>query len=45
LPLKLSFDPFCQGFPGSMRAVSMFASVIQRKIARETNSGPLSDRR
>jgi hypothetical protein len=43
--LKLSSVPFCHGFPGSMMAVSMPALVIQRRMARETNSGPLSDRR
>ena len=44
-PLKLSFKPFCQGLPGSMCAVSICAPVSQRRIARETNSGPLSERR
>ncbi len=44
LPLKLSSAPFCQGLPGSITAVSTPASVIQRRIACDTNSGPLSDR-
>jgi hypothetical protein len=43
-PSKLSFDPFCQGFPGSIHAVSIFSSTSQRRIAREMNSDPLSDR-
>ena len=42
-PLKLSSVPFCQGLPGSMWAVSMPSAVVQRRIALETNSGPLSD--
>jgi hypothetical protein len=42
-PLKLSSVPFCQGFPGAMCAVSMPSAVVQRRIALETNSGPLSD--
>jgi hypothetical protein len=41
--LKLSSVPFCQGFPGAMCAVSMPSAVVQRRIALETNSGPLSD--
>ena len=45
LPLKLSFSPFYQGLPGSIAAVSMFSLLSQRKIARDKNSGPLSDRR
>src|SRR6516164_3600081 len=45
LPLKDSFEPFCQGLPGSMCAVSMFACVSHLRTARETNSGPLSERR
>ena len=45
-PLKLSFVPFCQGFPGAMKALSMPASVSHRSTAAETNSGPpLSERR
>src|SRR6267154_3854651 len=43
LPLKDSFEPFCQGFPGSMHAVLMFDWLSQRNTARETNSEPLSD--
>ena len=38
-PLKDSLVPFCQGFPGSMCAVSHFST------ARDTNPGPLSDLR
>ena len=34
LPLKLSFDAVLPGLPGSMSAVSMFACVSQRRIAR-----------
>ncbi len=45
LPLKLSFNPFCHGLPGSIATVTMFALPSQRKIARDTNSGPLSERR
>jgi hypothetical protein len=45
LPLNDSFDPFCQGVPGSMQAVSIRASHSQRRTARETNSGTLSDLR
>ena len=44
LPLKLSFVPFCQGLPGSMSAVSSPFATAQRRIAFETNSGPLSER-
>jgi hypothetical protein len=40
LPLKDSLVPYCQGFPGSMCAVSMFASVSHFSIAGDTNSGP-----
>ena len=39
LPLNDSFDPFCQGLPGSMLACSSNCST-----ARDTNSGPLSER-
>jgi hypothetical protein len=45
LPLKLSLTPFCQGLPGSIRAVSMPWSTIHLSSARATNSGPLSERR
>ena len=45
LPLNDSFVPFCQGFPGSISAVSMCWLASQRKMARETNSGPWSDLR
>jgi hypothetical protein len=45
LPLKLSVAPFCQGLPGSINAVSIPMLVIQISSARETNSGPLSERR
>jgi hypothetical protein len=31
--------------PGSINAVSIFSSRSQRRIAREMNSGPLSERR
>ncbi len=41
-PLKLSFAPFCQGFPGSIGAVSMPASLGHFSRALDTNSGPLS---
>ena len=44
-PLKLSFDPFCQGLPGSMGAVSIPAWSNHCSTTLETNSGPLSDRR
>jgi hypothetical protein len=45
LPLKLSAAPFCQGLPGSINAVSMPWSTIHLSSARDTNSGPLSERR
>ena len=45
LPLKLSLSPFCHGLPGSIKAVSIFASASQPRIAWLTNSGPLSERR
>lgn len=45
LAVKALVRSVLQGFPGSISAVSIFASVVQCKIARETNSGPLSDRR
>ena len=45
LPLKLSSAPFCQGFPGSIRAVAILASASHARIAVLTNSGPLSERR
>jgi hypothetical protein len=44
-PLKLSLSPFCHGLPGSIKAVSMFASASQLRMAWLTNSGPLSERR
>lgn len=44
LPLKDSLYPFCQGFPGSMNAVSIFYLASHLRIALETNSGPWSDR-
>jgi len=43
LAVEDSFEPFCQGFPGSMHAVLIFDWLSQRKTARETNSEPLSD--
>jgi hypothetical protein len=40
-PLKLSFVPFCQGFPGSMNAVSIlsfgspkFVTAIEWRLVR-----------
>jgi hypothetical protein len=45
LAVNDSFVPFCQGFPGSMMAVSMRASVNHCRMALLTNSGPLSERR
>src|SRR4029077_10118064 len=45
LPLKLSVAPFCQGLPGSINAVAMPWSTIHFSKARETNSGPLSERK
>ena len=44
-PLKLSLVPFCHGLPGSISAVAMPLSAIHSRIARLTNSGPLSERR
>src|SRR3990167_2893556 len=44
LPLKLSSAPFCQGLPGSLRAVAMPAWEIHSRMAWLTNSGPLSER-
>lgn len=44
-PLNDSLVPFCQGFPGSMCAVSMFSAASHFRTARDTNSGPLSDLR
>jgi predicted nucleic acid-binding protein len=41
-PLKLSFVPFCHGFPGSICTVSTLFSASHFRIARLTNSGPLS---
>jgi hypothetical protein len=38
--LKDSFDPFCQGFPGSMHAVLIFDWFSHRNTDRETNSEP-----
>src|SRR3954454_785562 len=45
LPLKLSVTPFCQGLPGSIKAVPMPCSTIHDNSAFDTNSGPLSLRR
>jgi hypothetical protein len=42
---NLSQAPFCQGLPGSIRAVSIPSSTIHFRMARDTNSGPLSDLR
>jgi hypothetical protein len=44
LPLKLSFVPFCQGFPGAMNAVSIPSRCSHPMTAIDTNSGPLSER-
>ena len=44
-PLKLSLVPFCQGLPGSISAVAMPLSAIHSRMARLTNSGPLSERK
>jgi hypothetical protein len=40
-PLKLPSTPFCHGLPASMQAVSMPAVSSHRRIARDTNSGPV----
>src|SRR5690554_5892979 len=45
LPLKLSFEPFCHGLPGSMRTVLLFSAVSLVRVSCETNSGSLSERR
>jgi hypothetical protein len=39
--LKLSSNPFCQGLPGSIRAVLICCLANHLKMARETNSGPM----
>eukprot|EP00952_Eustigmatos_sp_NYUAD-ZCMA_P002693 11807-Eustigmatos_ZCMA.PRE.1 len=44
LPLKLSSVPFCQGLPGSLSTVAIPACAIQSRMAKLTNSGPLSER-
>lgn len=44
LSLKLSLVAFCHGLPESMAAVSMFAWCSHWMMARETNSGPSSER-
>ena len=45
LSLRLSFVAFCHGLPGSMAVVSMFELCRHLMVARETNSGLLSERR
>src|SRR5664279_2079833 len=45
LPLTLSSLAFCQGLPGSIKAVPMPAWASHSRTARLTNSGPLSERR
>jgi hypothetical protein len=45
LPVERFVGAVRQGSPGSMNAVSICAVCSQRRMARATNSGPLSDRR
>ena len=40
-PLKRSSNPFCQGLPGSIRAVLICCRTSYLKMARETNSDPM----
>jgi hypothetical protein len=42
-PSNDSLDPFCPGFPGSIRAASIFPSESQPRMALAANSCPLSD--
>lgn len=44
-PVKLSTIPFCQGLPGSIKAMLNDSFVAQRTSAFDTNYGPLSERR
>ena len=39
-PLKLSLLPFCQGLPGSIKAMTIPLCAIHSTMARLTNSGP-----
>ena len=44
LPVERFVGAVLPGLPGSMNAVSICAVCSQRRMARATNSGPLSDR-